>query len=105
MLDFGSIEETIVRRATQAGQPLPTNIQNAPELELGLQLYLQAFFDLDSERSHTFSLVRIPASKIRSYARELELDAVQSELLAFYISEMDGAHLKRLKAKENAGKP
>lgn len=85
----------------QARLPLPTNIQNAPELDIGLQLYLQAFFDLDSERSHAFSLVRIPSSAIRSYAREFDLDEVQSELLIFYINEMDNAHLKKLNAKKD----
>lgn len=90
-----------MRQAIQARKPIPANIQNAPELTLGLQLYLQAFFDLDSERSHAFSLVRIPGSKVREYAREFDFDEEQSELLAFYIAEMDGAHLARLKKKQD----
>ena len=85
----------------QARKPLPTNIQNAPELDLGLQLYLQAFFDLDSERSHAFSLVRIPSSAIRKYAWEFDFDDEQCELLTFYIEQMDGAHLARLRAKQD----
>lgn len=85
----------------QARLPLPTNIQNAPELIEGLQLYLQAFLDLDSERSHAFSLVRIPSSAIRKYAKEFEFDEDQTELLSYYVKEMDGAHLARLKTKQN----
>lgn len=103
MLDLAPIEQNVARQAMQARQPLPTNIQNAPELELGLQLYLQAFFDLDSERSHAFSLVRIPSSAVRNYAREFEFDTDQSSLLEYYITEMDNANLKRLNNKN--GKP
>lgn len=100
MLDLAPIEQNIARQAVQARKPLPTNIQNAPELETGLQLYLQAFFDLDSERSHAFSLVRIPSSAVRAYAYEFDFDEEQTELLTFYIEQMDGAHLKRLRAKQ-----
>lgn len=95
------IEQNIARQAVQARKPLPDNIQNAPELQVGLQLYLQAFFDLDAERSHAFQLVRIPGSAVRSYAREFNFDDEQFELLEYYISEMDAAHLKRLQAKQN----
>lgn len=100
MLDFAHIEQTIVRQAVQARKSVPTNILEAPELEEGLQLYLQAFFDLDSERSHSFSLVRIPNSAIRNYALDMNLDADQTDELKYFIAEMDGAHLKRLKAKQ-----
>lgn len=101
MLELGPIEQNIARQAMQARLPLPDNIKNAPELELGLQLYLQAFFDLDSERSHAFSLVRIPGSAIRSYAREFEFDDTQTELLTIYIQAMDNEHLKRLQKKQS----
>lgn len=95
------IEQNVARQAMQSRNPLPSNIQNAPILENGLQLYLQAFFDLDSERSHAFSLVRIPSSAIRAYAREMGLDYEQTELLKLYINEMDNAHLKKLSKKQN----
>lgn len=102
LLDLGPIEQDIARQAMQARKPLPSNIQNAPELDIGLQLYLQAFFDLDSERSHAYALVRIPSSAIRLYAREFEFDETQTELLDVYIAEMDNANLARLKRKQDA---
>lgn len=83
----------------RSGQPMPERIANAPELQIGLQLYLQAFFDLDSERSHEFAPKAIPRSKITEYARELELNEEQTEDLLFFVKRMDGAHLKRLEAK------
>lgn len=88
----------------QARMPLPSNIENAPELNMGLQLYLQAFFDLDSERSHAFSLVRIPSSAVRSYAREFDFDEDQTEMLDYVITDMDNAYLKHLKKKQDSGK-
>lgn len=83
----------------RSGQPMPERIANAPELRIGLQLYLQAFFDLDSERSHDFAPKAIPRSKVAEYAKELELDEEQAEDLFFFVKKMDGAHLKRLEAK------
>ena len=52
MLEQGPHEVMIAQQSVRMGQPLPARIANAPELMLGLQVYLQAFFDLDSERSH-----------------------------------------------------
>lgn len=101
LLDLAPIEQNIARQAVQARKALPDNIQNAPELDLGLQLYLQAFFDLDSERLNAFSLVRIPGSAVRTYAREYSFDDEQTALLDYYISEMDAAYLKRAKARQD----
>lgn len=86
----------------QANRALPDNIQNAPELDLGLQLYLQAFFDLDSERNNGMGLARIPSSAVRAYAREFDFSEDQSDSLSFFVSEMDEAHIKRLQAKQDA---
>lgn len=83
----------------RSGQKLPDRIANAPELQIGLQLYLQAFFDLDSERSHEFAPKPIPRSKVAEYIKELDLNEEQAEDLFFFIRKMDGAHLTRLEAK------
>ena len=83
----------------RAGQPLPERIANAPELEVGLQLYLQAFFDLDSERSHGNGLAPIPWTSIAAYARAFEFDEEQTEDLFFHVRRMDAEHLKRISAK------
>ncbi|WQZ00291.1 tail chaperonin [Escherichia phage Shy] len=79
---------------------MPDRIANAPELELGLQLYLQAFFDLDSERSHSLGLTPISWSSIIGYARAFEFDEEQTESLLFHIRRMDTEHLKRLESKQ-----
>ena len=78
------------------GQPLPERIENAPELILGSELYLHAFFDLDSERSHGMGLTRIPWSSVKDYAVAFDFDERQTEDLHYYIRKMDAANLQRL---------
>lgn len=97
---MGSHEKNIARQAYQAGEPLPERIANAPELQLGLNLYLQAFFDLDSERSHAIGLTPISWSSIASYAQAFSFDEEQTEMLFRAIRAMDTEHLKRLEKKQ-----
>jgi hypothetical protein len=89
----------------RSGQPLPERIANAPELRLGLVLYINAFFDLDTERSHgaMVGLKHIPWSSIKDYALAYELDEYQTESLFYFIKAMDCAHLKNL-AEQIKGK-
>lgn len=89
-------EQHIAKQAYMLGQPLPERIANAPELFLGSELYLCAFFDLDSERSHGMGLTRIPWSRIKDYAIAFDLDEQQTEDLLYYIPKMDNANLQRL---------
>lgn len=100
MLDMGPHEQSIARQAAQAGLPLPDRIQNAPELTLGLGLYLGAFFELDSERSHAFGPTSIPFTSIVNYARAFDFDDEQAEDLVYYIRKMDEVNLKRVAEKQ-----
>jgi hypothetical protein len=100
MLDFGPVEQNIALQAYRANEPLPDRIANAPELQEGLALYLQAFFDLDSERSSGLSLGRIGWLSIRQYALTQKFDEVQTQDLHYFISNMDVAYLERAKEKE-----
>jgi len=93
------VEQNIVKQAIRFGEPIPERIANAPELKLGLELYLFAFFDLDAERTHAFSPTPIPWSSIKSYAEFYEFSFEQTEELFFYIREMDNAHLKKIAKK------
>lgn len=105
MVELGPIEQSIARQAMQAGRALDKRIQNAPELTQGLQFYLQAFFDLDSERSHGMAVTRIPRSKVREYAREFELTEDEAGTLEYFVTELDTAQCDRIvKARENANK-
>ncbi len=104
---MGPHEQAIAKQSFRAGQPLSERIQNAPELRIGLQLYIQAFFDLDSERSHAQGLAAIPWTSINEYAKVFDFDEEQTDDLFFFIRKLDASHLKRLDAKNktNVKKP
>lgn len=102
MLKHGPNEQTLAKQSYRMGLPLPDFIANAPELLQGLQLYLQAFFDLDTERSHAAGIVLIPWSAIKDYALANEFSEEQSEDLQFLIRKMDIAHTNELRKKHAA---
>jgi len=84
---------------------MPERIANAPELQNGLQVYLQAFFDLDAERTHALALTPIPWTSINGYSTAYKFDEEQTEDLLYHIRKMDNAHLSRLSKKQpKAGK-
>lgn len=93
---MGPHEQTIAKQAIRAGQKIPARIANAPELNTGLELFINAFFDLDSERSHAFSISPIPWSKIKEYADAFEIEGEMREDLFYFVKSMDNDHLKRL---------
>ena len=82
------------------GKSLPDRIAKAPELLTGLYLYMEAFFDLDAERSHDFGFKRIPFSSVIDYANAFEFNEEQKEDLLFFIKKMDAAHIERLEKKK-----
>lgn len=89
----------MVETAIRNRLPLPNPILNAPQLFQGLEVYLQAFFDLDSERSHSMGLTPIPWSSIVRYAEYQQLDSEQTEDLLYYVRAMDNWNLNRLDAE------
>lgn len=97
---MASIEQNIAQQAIRAGVQIPDRILNAPTLLQGLDLYLQAFFDLDTDRSHATGLTRIPWSSIKNYAEFYDFSLEQCEDLFYFIKAMDLAHLKRLDEKK-----
>lgn len=100
VLELGDIEQTLVRQAILAGEEIPERIMNAPTLQEGLQFYLTAFFELDSERNHQFGFAYIPWSAIVSYGRYHDLNEDGIEDLVYFVRELDKEHIKRLQAKQ-----
>lgn len=75
--------------------PLPKRIANAPELWLGLELFYDAFWDLNSCRDlGAVGFGPIPWSAVKDYAQTFELDSEQFQDLYYYIRRMDDAYLK-----------
>jgi len=77
----------------------PENKNEEPEIKPNLNLYLDAFFELDSERTHGEGLSPIPSSAIRAYAKDYGFSELQFYKLKYLIREMDKAHLKMLAKK------
>lgn len=102
MLEMGQSEKTIALQAIRAGQPIPERIRNAPTVPLGLELYLVAFFDLDSERTHNGSVQRIPWTSMAQYANAYGFSEEQTMELFHFVKKMDAEHCKRLEAKMKA---
>lgn len=79
-------------------------MKDAPALRLGLALYFNAFFDLDTERER-IELQSIARSMCFQYARDYELDECQTDDLWFYIQRMDLAALKWQKEANKRNNP
>ena len=99
---MGMVEESLARQALQFGKPIPERIANAPQLQVGLQLYLQAFFDLDTERAHSNGPTPIPWTAMAAYADAYELDQEQREDLFFFVRRLDSVQLDRISKRMEA---
>lgn len=96
---MGQTESRILKECYVWRRPIPERIQHAPELWLGLEIYFQAFMDLNTCRSTGWSAGPIPWSAVQDYAITFGLDSEQTADLHYHIRMMDQAFLKRLDAK------
>ena len=81
------------------GVDLPEDLAAKPSLQRDLVGYLDAFYDLDTERHHGNGLMRIPWSRIVAYAEHYGMDVDET---VYFIRRMDDAHLGHL-AKASTG--
>lgn len=95
---MGKDEQSIARQAYVNRHPLPDRIENAPKLLPGLELYLVAVLDLDSERLEG----QIPWSSIAHYSDFYGFDEWQSEDLFYFVRALDGVILDRRAKKREA---
>lgn len=93
-MEQGPGEKKIIEQCDRNGWPLPKRIQEAPDLILGLELYYQAFMDLNTCRSIGFSAGPIPWTAVADYAAAHEFDSEQTEDLFFFTHVMDAAFLE-----------
>lgn len=80
--------------AGNMGKPVPAAIGNSPILKQHDELYLYAFYDLDTERHSGMSIGPIPWSCVEHYALANDFDYEQRYTLHFVIRRMDAAHIK-----------
>ena len=100
MIEQGPVEKSILAECIATNRPLPPQIQNAPEIPLGMELYIVAFQDLDSSRMPAFNGVApIPWLAINEYAQALGLDDDETEDLHFFIRRLDHFYIKYYRDK------
>lgn len=92
----------IIRQCLQSGDPIPDKIANAPAPRDDLKLYWNAFFDLDTTRSHSNGPVAISILSMFEYCEYYGLDEYQRETLIFLVKAMDAAHIKRITREMNS---
>ncbi len=85
--------------AMRSGRNIPDRIANAPELRLGLQIYMSAWLDLNTTRSIGMSTGPIPWLAVHEWAMLHELDLEQKEQLHIYIPAMDAEYFNYLEYK------
>lgn len=78
----------------------PDKFNESPDLRYGLELYYNAWFELDTERSHGSGWTFIPWSSVVRYIEFYELNEDQAERMFAHIKAMDNAHIERLVAKQ-----
>lgn len=105
VLEQGPNEKAIVDQCVRNRVPLPQAIANAPELELGLDLFYIAFMDLTTCRAMGMVEGPIPWTAVQSYCDELLLEGDQRDDMFYHIREMDGAYLKHKSGKVAKAEP
>jgi hypothetical protein len=85
--------------AGRVGRKIITPVNKEPVLREWLHFYMDAFIDLDSERSHGMGWMRIPWTSIVSYGLYYDLDDEQMDFLVYAIQRVDLAHIARLEEK------
>lgn len=95
-MEQGPTEATIIKQAKLSKTPIPDRILNKPKLLQGLELYLEAFYELNSDRNNGMSMGKIPFTAIKQYADEYEFEGEQRECLFYFIRAIDNAIVKRL---------
>lgn len=100
-LKQGPIEKKILTQCLRERLPIPEAIKNAPELALGLELYFDGFWELDTCRSRGLDDGIISWFAIRKYCKTLELDEDQTDKMHVVIPLMDQEYLKFRREKKS----
>ena len=80
--------------------PIPERIKNAPELRLGLQLFMSAFLELSSSRATGFGLGPIPWDVVYTYCVRTEMDEEQTEDTLYHVQALDSVYLEWYAARQ-----
>ena len=95
-LTFGDVEQGVTKQAKRFNGPIPKQIANKPKLKHWTVFYLNAFYDLDTERSLGEEPSSIPWSKIKEYALFHDFDEQLTLDFLRIIRKADAAYLTKL---------
>lgn len=103
---MGIAEKAAFKQAEREKTPLPDKIMNAPEVLLGLELYINGFNALTSCRSAAYgSEGPIPWTAMRDYCVEYNIRGEQREYFYDLLAQMDKTYLdyksKKLKSMQS----
>lgn len=90
---MGAVEEKLLEQFVRDGVPIPDKIQNAPQLNIGLELYYVAFQELNSCRALGMTIGPIPWTAVKTYCDEHGIVSDLREDVFYYITQMDEAYL------------
>jgi hypothetical protein len=94
-----ALERRIRAECRRDGSNLPADLVNPPALQLGLALYLNAWFELHEERGTTTDAKGrahedyLTRRQCFDYAIFYEFDTAQTEDLWYYVSAMDRGYM------------
>ena len=98
------MEKKIAEDCRRKKLPLPKDVENAPVLNEGLELFYSAFAELSTCRSFGMSVGPIPWTAIKQYSDYYEFDADLFDDLVYYIGAMDKTYIEYCDAKQQPKK-
>lgn len=107
LITHGPNEEKIAKQAIRNRQPLPDFIVNAPILLPGLEIYLTAFLELNTERPGGMGINPIPVSRMRELGKWYEFSKDEIDDLVYLMKRLDKDHMERVRKQmqNKNGKP
>lgn len=93
-------EAIIIQQALRLKAPIPDKIAHYPELEEGLDYYLDIYLDLCSDKSVGFGEGPIPWSAMDRYARRYNIEDEEFDRLVYIIKYVD-SELMQYRQKKN----
>jgi hypothetical protein len=97
-------EQKILEQCWASRLPIPKAIQNAPDLNLGLELAYMAFWELSTSRPVGWAPGPIPWHVIHEYAMSQHLDEEEKADFVYLIRKMDRAFLEWNEVRQKSGK-
>lgn len=82
------------------GLELPDRIVNAPELDEAFEFYVDAFWELSTERQFGMGIGPIPITAMQAYARHYEMDDEEEFDFVYFIKAMDATYIKEQTEKK-----